>query len=885
MTDPLFHFKNYHPRQLEIIDTTLREGSQSSLLHDHYKYFFSQRDKIELTEALIIYGVKFIELFSPIVSPQEKKDFKAIKAVRDALIAQKGYTYLLAHVRCHPDDVAAAIEAGFDGLNFYIGTSEMSRRYNHGNSLDRIINIAVLLLEQVRRDYPHLILRFSGEDAFRTPLEDLFYVYDAVAPLVDRFGTPDTVGVATPEAVQARVKALRKRYPQVDLEGHFHEDRGYATLNALAASKEGLRYLQTTLLGIGERSGITSLTSLFFNLYIEREYDLLEGYHLRGSYPINVMMADKLKKLVPSKEPVSLTNRTHMAGVHQKAVLNDSSVYEAHPLDVFGVTESEVLLGPLSGWNVVHYYLREIKGYQIDENTARQVAAVFKERVYRVNSEESPSRLLLELAENEFGLSHLSIPSRFQGSIVQVMTPSNDNALSNNNETVLASTKSVSEKDATSSLNDAPSQAEQPIGKTFVEKLLAHNAGLASVISGQVIEATPDVALSHDNTAPIRQIFYSLGVDKVKYPNRLAITLDHAAPPPTTRHAQNHDEIRQFVVEQGITNFYEVGRGICHQVLCEEGLIQPGTLLLGADSHATHYGALGAFGAGVGRSEMAAIWATGQLWLRVPESIKITLTGQLDPWVTSKDITIYVIGELGADGGLYASVEFHGTGIVSMSMDSRFVLSNMMAEMGAKNSWVAPDETTFQWLDAARVDEFRQLAAQFAPDPRAAYLAEHQFHLADIEPQISCPHTVDNVAPLSQVAGTKVQQAFIGTCTNGRLEDIAAAAQVVQGRHIASGTRLLIIPASSKVMLEATRQGYVETLIEAGATFGPPGCGPCMGNHLGIPAPKEVTISSANRNFKGRMGTPDTEIYLASPAVVAASAVAGVIKHPGDVVG
>jgi len=423
------------------------------------------------------------------------------------------------------------------------------------------------------------------------------------------------------------------------------------------------------------------------------------------------------------------------------------------------------------------------------------------------------------------------------------------------------------------------------MAQTFVEKILAYNAGLETVQPGQVIEATPTVALSHDNSAAIIKTFRSIGLERVKYPERLAITLDHAAPPPTTQHAQNHAEIRQFVRQQGISRFYEVGRGICHQVLCEEGLIQPGTVLLGADSHATHYGALGAFGAGVGRSEMAAIWATGQLWLRVPESIKIILKGRLSPWVSAKDVALHIIGRLGADGGLYASVEFHGPATAAMSMDSRFVLPNMMAEMGVKNSWVQPDEVTFRWLDPDQVEALDQANARFNPDPEAAYLAEHTFDVSGIEPQIACPHQVDNVVPLSEVVGRRVDQAFLGTCTNGRLEDLAEAARVVQGRRIAPGTRLLVIPASSQVYLAALKAGYVETLLAAGACLASPGCGPCMGNHLGIPAPGEVVISSANRNFKGRMGTAEAEIYLASPAVVAASAVAGEIIHPAAIVG
>jgi len=428
VSEPIFQFKNYQPRQLEIIDTTLREGQQSSLLHDHYKYFFNQTDKVEIARALIVYGVKFIELFSPVVSPQEKDDFAAIKATRDALITQKGYTFLLAHARTHPADVESAIEAGCDGLNLYFGTSDVSRNANHGNSLEAIINKAAPLLEEIRRNYPHLILRFSGEDAFRTRPDDLFYVYDAIAPLVDRIGTPDTVGVAMPDSVAERVTMLRERYPHLDLEGHFHDDRGFAIANTLTAVKHGMRYINTTLLGIGERSGITSMTALLFNLHIDREYDMLEGYHLRGSYPINVMMADKLRKLVPSKEPVSLTNRTHAAGVHQKAVLNNPLAYEAHPLDLFGVTESEILLGPLSGWNVVHYYLKEIKGFNVGEGLAKKIAALFKERVYRLGPNQSPGELLLDLAENEFGLHRISHPARFKDTIMQVMSSSERDA-------------------------------------------------------------------------------------------------------------------------------------------------------------------------------------------------------------------------------------------------------------------------------------------------------------------------------------------------------------------------------------------------------------------------------------------------------------------------
>jgi 3-isopropylmalate/(R)-2-methylmalate dehydratase large subunit len=416
------------------------------------------------------------------------------------------------------------------------------------------------------------------------------------------------------------------------------------------------------------------------------------------------------------------------------------------------------------------------------------------------------------------------------------------------------------------------------MGQTFAEKVLAKKAGLASTVAGQVVDISPDVALSHDNTAPIYDTFKQMGGERVFDPNMHAITLDHAAPAPSTQHAENHRVIRQFVQEQGIRNFFEVGRGICHQVIVEEGLCLPGEVVLGSDSHTPHAGVMGAFGAGIGRTEMASIWALGVLWLRVPESLKITVHGRLNPGVTAKDLALKVIGDLGADGGLGLSVEWHGDGVHALSLSERAVLPNMMAEMGCKNSYIAPDQAVFDYL-AGRA---RRPYTAIYPDPDAAYLQAVEYDAGQLEPMIACPHSVDNVVPVSQVAGTHVDQAFIGTCTNARLEDLAAAAAVLAGRRIARGTRLIIIPVTAQVYLDALKAGYIQTFIEAGAVVESPGCGPCMGNHMGVPAIGEVTISSANRNFQGRMGTKESQIYLASPAVVAASAVRGVITHPQD---
>ncbi|MBO9362153.1 MAG: 3-isopropylmalate dehydratase large subunit [Thermoflexus sp.] len=429
-------------------------------------------------------------------------------------------------------------------------------------------------------------------------------------------------------------------------------------------------------------------------------------------------------------------------------------------------------------------------------------------------------------------------------------------------------------------------------GQTFAQKAIARAAGLPRVAVGQIVDVRPDLILSHDNTAAIAAMFYRLGLKKVHDPDRLAITLDHAVPPPTPRHAQNHAEIRRFVAEQGIRNFFEAGRGICHQVLSEEALVLPGRMILGADSHTTHFGWMGAFGAGVGRSEVLVLWATGEIWLRVPESIRITLTGRLPPGVTAKDLCLRIFRDLGADGGLYRSVEFTGEGIRHLSVESRMVIANFMAEFGVKNAYLPPDDRVFDWLaprQARRtgepVEQAREgiAAGALYPDPDAPYEAEHVYCLEDLEPMVACPHSVDHVRPLREVAGTRIDMAFIGTCTNGRLEDIAAAAEILRGRRIAPGVRLLVIPASREVLEEALRRGFIQTLVEAGAMIGVPGCGPCMGNHMGIPAPGEVVISSGSRNFRGRMGTPDAEIYLASPAVVAASALRGVITDPREI--
>ncbi|MFN2299779.1 MAG: aconitase/3-isopropylmalate dehydratase large subunit family protein [Anaerolineales bacterium] len=422
--------------------------------------------------------------------------------------------------------------------------------------------------------------------------------------------------------------------------------------------------------------------------------------------------------------------------------------------------------------------------------------------------------------------------------------------------------------------------------RTFAEKALARAAGLPDARAGDILEAKPERILTHDNTAAILRIFQrELGAEKVQDPARLVIVLDHASPPPTPAHAQNHAAARAFARAQGVKDFYDIGRGICHQVVAEEALLLPGRLILGADSHTTHHGWMGAFGAGIGRSEAAVLWATGKLWLRVPHSVRFTLQGALPRGVTTKDMCLALIGALGADGGLYLSAEFDGPGLASLSIDSRMVIPNVMAEFGVKNACLAPDDAVFAYLAArpsGRVGRAECESSALLADPGADYLAEYALDLSAVEPTIAAPHGVDRRTALAEAAGRRIDMAFIGTCTNGRLEDLRAAAAVVAGKRVARATRLIVTPASVEVYRAAVREGIAGTLLDAGAIIGVPGCGPCMGNHLGIPAAGETVFSTANRNFKGRMGQPDAEIYLGSPELVAFGAVLGRIPSPEE---
>jgi len=415
------------------------------------------------------------------------------------------------------------------------------------------------------------------------------------------------------------------------------------------------------------------------------------------------------------------------------------------------------------------------------------------------------------------------------------------------------------------------------LGKTLTEKVLGRKAG-KDVQAGEVITVSPDYILSHDNSAAIIQEFRKLGVKKVKAPGKIVIVLDHIVPASEEKYAQNHKSIREFVAEQGIPHFFDINAGICHQVLPEQGFALPGKVIVGSDSHTPSYGALGAFATGIGRTETACIWATDEIWLRVPETMRIDLSGRFRAGVFAKDLSLKLIGDHGAEMANYKAVEFAGSAAGDFSVGARLTLANMSAEMGAKNGYFAPDAKTLKWLEGRARGPFVVASS----DPDARFESVLAYDLGALEPQVACPHTVDNVKPITAVAGKPVNQVLIGTCTNGRLEDLEAAAAIFKGRKVHPSVRCLVIPASWEVYREALKSGALAVLADAGCVILNSGCGPCLGAHEGIMAAGEVCLSTSNRNFRGRMGHRDSEIYLASPATAAATAVAGKIADPRE---
>jgi len=409
---------------------------------------------------------------------------------------------------------------------------------------------------------------------------------------------------------------------------------------------------------------------------------------------------------------------------------------------------------------------------------------------------------------------------------------------------------------------------------TISQKIFSRASGSAGMVEpGEIVEAGVDYAMSHDGTSVLAiRAFQDMASEKVWDQERIVVPFDHIVPANNETAAELQKDVRAWVREQNIANFFDSGCGVCHQVFPEQGFALPGLLLVGADSHTCTYGAFGAFGTGVGATDMAEIYSRGRLWFKVPETIAVRLSGRSRPNVSAKDIALMVIGQLGADGATYKAVEYIGPAAEALSISGRMTLCNLGVEMGAKAAIVPPDEKTEQFL-AGRA---RQAYQPVYSDPES-YDQTIEYDISDLEPQVAAPFRVDNVRPASELAGLPVDQVFIGTCTNGRLEDLEAAARILKGRQVKA--RTLVIPASRQVLLEALQKEIIQILVEAGAMIGPPGCGPCLGAHMGVLAEGEVCVSTSNRNFPGRMGKGGL-VYLASPATAAASALQGCLAVP-----
>lgn len=415
----------------------------------------------------------------------------------------------------------------------------------------------------------------------------------------------------------------------------------------------------------------------------------------------------------------------------------------------------------------------------------------------------------------------------------------------------------------------------------IVEKILARASGEKEVSPGQIIDAKVDKAMMHDLTGPrVIDSFREIGVKRVWDPERIIVVFDHDVPPSTIKAAELQKKVRNFVREQGIKYFYDIGRGgVCHVVMLEKGHVKPGELIVGADSHTVTYGALGAFATGVGATDMAAVLATGSIWLRVPETLKFEVSGKLQKRVYAKDLILHIIGMIGAEGANYKAMLFSGQTIRDLGIDGRATICNMSIEAGAKVGIIEPDEKTIKYVKERTGEPITPIRS----DEDAEFTKVYEIDASRLEPQVAIPPSVDNVKPVSEVGGIEIQQGFIGTCTNGRLDDLRAAAEILKGRRVKDGVRLVIIPGSQEVYDHALKEGLIEIFIKAGAIVCGPGCGPCIGISRGVLADDEVCISSANRNFVGRMGSPKSKVYLASPATVAASAIKGKITDPREV--
>jgi len=417
---------------------------------------------------------------------------------------------------------------------------------------------------------------------------------------------------------------------------------------------------------------------------------------------------------------------------------------------------------------------------------------------------------------------------------------------------------------------------------TITEKILTVHAGKRHVVPGELLDVRIDLALGNDITAPLAiQAFQEIGAKRVFHRDRVVLVPDHFTPAKDILSAEQCKVLRQFARAHHLTHFFEIGEaGIEHTLLPEKGLVLPGELVIGADSHTCTYGALGAFSTGVGSTDLGAAMATGRLWLKVPESIKFIFYGKLNPWVSGKDLILFTIGQIGVDGALYEAMEFCGETIQSLSMASRFTMANMAIEAGGKNGIFEPDEITLEYVKP-RAKRAYQV---YRSDPGAGYAEEREYDVSKIHPQVALPHIPSNIKDVREVGKIEIDQVVIGSCTNGHLDDLRVAARILKGKKVAPSLRLIIIPATQEIYRQSLKEGLFEIFLSAGAVVSPPTCGPCLGGHMGVLAEGERALATTNRNFRGRMGHAESEVYLCNPAVAAASAIKGRICHPDEVI-
>lgn len=419
------------------------------------------------------------------------------------------------------------------------------------------------------------------------------------------------------------------------------------------------------------------------------------------------------------------------------------------------------------------------------------------------------------------------------------------------------------------------------MGMTITEKIIAAHAGLMEVRPGQFVYADVDVCLGNDITAPIAiEEFEKAGIKKVFDSEKIVLVPDHFTPNKDIKSAQQSKSLRLFADKHHLRHYYEIGRmGIEHALLPEKGIVAPGDLVIGADSHTCTYGALGAFSTGIGSTDLAACFATGKVWLKVPETIRFVYNGKVRNWTSGKDLILYTIGKIGVDGALYRAMEFTGSAIANLPMDDRFTMCNMAIEAGAKNGIISPDKYTEEYIKGRVTKKYKN----YQSDPDCKYAKTYEFNADKISPQVALPSLPENTKPVAEVSGIKIDQVVIGSCTNGRISDLRIAAQILKGKKVHPSIRLIVIPATQEIYKQAVKEGIVEIFIDAEAVVSTPTCGPCLGGHMGILAEGERALSTTNRNFVGRMGHPKSEIYLCSPAVAAASAITGEITPPDDV--